>query len=357
MIRTLRRLPAALFALALALGVQAAQRFEVKIIEPEGFRFLSSEALAINDRGDVVLTTGDAVRPYKDRFWLRDAEGGFVEITPPPDAAYIAVAAMNDSREVTGYWAKSVLSGVYAGFVWSPGRGWVDLEIPPGALSVYPADINEAGAVVGSVRDKATGQNRSFRWTAASGLHIYLPDRHTAAAAINDAGDILATDLGRKPRSPRSSCLEAVLVVSPRKFQRLGGLRPSPGCSKSAGVALNNDGSALVAWFETGGYVGPAIWTEQDGLVDLDIPGAEPIDFNSRHQVIGYQPPFDLSVYKGFYWSHDNGVSWLDEAQAQAGPSFVLLRASAINSMGIMVGDGALNRDGPRRAVLFSPAP
>ena len=100
--------------------------------------------------------------------------------------------AINDAGTVAG---TEVVGGSYVPLVSVGGSPWQRLPVPPGAESVFPTDLNDAGVIVGVAY---TAWNPvAVRWTPAGGGYVVdelprLPgDPSSYATAINDLGQVV----------------------------------------------------------------------------------------------------------------------------------------------------------------------
>jgi hypothetical protein len=151
---------------------------------------------------DLPRTAVTAVRGVNDRGDLSGSysvvdgaadEGGFIAprqgtpITfkiPEPAATNLVVGAINNAREVVGYYTTG--RGVLAGFVRQPDGRIVTLAVP-GAIDVQAYGINDCGIVVGTFDDGSTAHGFYGR---PGSLHtLDLPGAAaTVAQGINNEG-------------------------------------------------------------------------------------------------------------------------------------------------------------------------
>jgi hypothetical protein len=119
----------------------------------------------------------------------------------------INAASMNGSAQVVG----TVSSPATRGFVAGPGQALTLLPLPPGRVSSWAKDINDAGAIAGAVGSQVTPE---FGGVAA----VWLPDgsggymvvelgllpghQRSDATALNDAGDIVGYSVQNSFRIP-----------------------------------------------------------------------------------------------------------------------------------------------------------
>src|SRR5262245_39285750 len=124
----------------------------------------SSEAVAINDRGQVV---------------------GWYWASNYPTRSFLLIPEDADADGAPDRWFRD-----------ANGDGDNDLMIDLGTLGgyVYAADVNNAGQVVGRSQIAPTGpEEHAFLWQAGIMTDLGAPGVHSEAHAINDAGQIAGT--------------------------------------------------------------------------------------------------------------------------------------------------------------------
>ena len=167
------------------------RRGEVQLLP--GAQNLTTKALDLNDRGDVVGVSGG--EPKAAVLWPR--KGGMVSLGVLPGFTHSEAVAISENGSIAG-----VATGVGAfpnrsrAVLWQPGGLAIqDLGALPGGTDSRARDVNNRGEVVGR-STSATG-SRAFIWTAASGMRdlntlVTVPGLvMTDALSVNKRGDIL----------------------------------------------------------------------------------------------------------------------------------------------------------------------
>lgn len=150
-----------------------------------------SAAYGVNDAGQVVghSETADGRRAF---LWSQGSGMQNLGVLPGGESSY--ATAINNVGMVTGQ------SGSHA-YVWSAGSGMQNLGgLPGGDGRSFAADINDAGQVVGDA-SAATG-SRAFLWTATHGMQDLgdLPGGadFSYANGVNEAGEVVGGSFSDK---------------------------------------------------------------------------------------------------------------------------------------------------------------
>jgi probable HAF family extracellular repeat protein len=151
-------------------------------------------ALAVNNRGQVVGTSGACTSPNPLAHAVLWKDGSVTDLGNLGGALNNIATGINERGEVIGF---SDLAGdaVLHAFLWTKDNGMQDLGTLPGDLSSVALGINEEGQVVGQSCDQ-TGNCRAFLWQdgvmtdlntlVCHGSSLYL----TIGGDINDRGEI-----------------------------------------------------------------------------------------------------------------------------------------------------------------------
>ena len=154
---------------------------------------LTTKALDLNDRGDIVGVSGG--EPKAAVLWPR--KGGIVSLGALPGFTHSEAVAISENGSIAG-----LATGVGAfpnrsrAVLWQAGGLAIqDLGVLPGGTDSRARDVNNRGEVVGR-STSATG-SRAFLWTAARGMLdlntlVTVPGLvMTDALSVNKRGDIL----------------------------------------------------------------------------------------------------------------------------------------------------------------------
>lgn len=230
---------------------------------------ISTTAQAINARG--VITGNESDR--------RNFPGGAIRWTPgtfsPEFLAELDPAAplvnsnglfINTAGAVAGV-SDAPDRQVHAAFWRAGGTDVLDLGTFGGANSA-PADLNDAGQVVGQA-DDAEGNQRAFLWTETERLRDLgtLGGRTATANALNASGSVVGTadtsDGGTEAFLWRDGAM--------RSLGTLGGRSSAASAINAAGLVAGNSDTE-------NGVPHAFVWSEELGLVDLNdrLSGAAP---------------------------------------------------------------------------------
>jgi probable HAF family extracellular repeat protein len=326
------RLALVAFAVACVLLAGAASRAAASAFQLTDLGGLDSQAVAINDSGQVAgaasfKDSSGALRQHAF-FWTRS--GGMVDLGADPGNDSRATA-LNNRGVVVG---SGRYQGFDRGFAWTRATGIVFLGTLPGVTDVaIPTAVNDSGQVVGYEGD------HGFSWTPYGGMVDIGSLGYggsTRPRAVNSSGQVV----GGSGRHPFSWTKTGGMVD-------LGAL---PGRSGGEAFAVNSNGE-VVGYSGTGGDAHAFAWTAAGGMVDL---GALPSDggesgasaVNDTGQVVGYSDfggdlypdlPGVMSATHAFSWTAAGGMVDLGGDQNSA--------ATAVNNGGQVVGYFATNHN------------
>ena len=165
-----------------------------------------SEALSVNDRGDIVgLSRSPGPDTGNDRAFLWTAAGDLVNLGTLPGRASSWATDVNNLTHVVGVSGDN-RGGIFAGsgFLWTPERGMQDLQTLTGT-AFYPVAINNADAIVGVVPVTDPEQpQRLVYWSPGDGLHDLQSLLDASASGVtfnhvldlNNAGQVLVSREG-----------------------------------------------------------------------------------------------------------------------------------------------------------------
>ena len=290
-----------------------------------------SDALAVNERGQVV---GRAARPAgaSPHAFLWTAADGMVDLGTLGGMSSTA-GRINDSGQVVGTsGTTSTPAAESNGFLWTRGEGMIDLGAIPGVERYGPLAINNSGQVVG-YGFTSSMRLRAFSWTQSGGM-VDLG----AGQAVAVSGTGLVVGGGDT----------AFLWTEAAGRVDLGTL----GGPLSAAYAVNDSGQ-VVGYSMTSANLNHAFfWTQATGMVDLHT-SAEPYihssarSINAGGQVVGYAYTSDFKNH-AFSWTEKGGMvdlGTLGGANSQA---------QGVNSSGQIIG-WSDTATGERHAVLWNP--
>ena len=171
------------------------------VVEDLGSLGLGTEAVAINDRDQVVGLSFRIDGTFRAFVWSRQA--GMRELAGPSTATRTSARGINDMGQVVGQHYPA--GGEAQAVSWSNGVMTI-LPMPSSAVTPSSAvDINDSGVIVGTMGESFSV--RALRWppTLASPLNLgnVNPVGGSAAMAISDAGHVVGYAHGSPPRCQR----------------------------------------------------------------------------------------------------------------------------------------------------------
>ena len=243
---------------------------------------------------------------------------------------------------------------------------WPDVTAPPlDIIGTFPArdpfarafGINDAGVIVGESQFAQDGSNDGIRGfkTSDSGLIVLedLPNGSpkSSANAINNNGD--AVGLSSTTNDDGFQVDRAVMWPDedPMNPIDLGDLIGGQDFSVAEDV---NDLGQVVGSSEAGSGIRAFSWTQETGMVALDIPDGRQTSqawgINNLNQIVGE------SDEQAVLWDPIMGVLDLNVLLDASGNGWDLDTAFDINNRGQIVGLG-INPDGDSHAFLLNPIP
>lgn len=329
-------LPAVLAALAC---VVPAQSWQVTITDlgvlPGGF---GSSAYAINDTGKIVGVSSDSSGATRTVEWVN----GQIHVLPVPGLSGASIPRdVNDSGEIAGYYAVgSQRQGIY----WNAQNNPVFLpDLPGGSVSTTALAINNSGLIVGkSTATAPTFHTHGVIWLGSSfqtDLGFAGTGTGCLPADINDAGVVVGL-------AAFSSTVVHAFRWQAGQFTNLG-TWPGAGAATDA-YAINNAGTIVGKSSNVA-----SVW--KNGVVTaLPMPPGvsaytPAIDINDAGDIIATGPvSFPIEV----------GVLWRNGQPINLGtlPGGTISRAFRINEAGEIVGE-ANDASGFFRAVKWTVTP
>ena len=297
------------------------------------------EAVAINNRGEVVgfkNTAGDAGR---DGFYWTSATGMI-------DLGSFSANSINDDGVAVGSIPTSDGSSFHAA-LWTSSGGMHDLGTLGGPTS-YGMRADSLGRVFGD-SDTVSGEHHAFMWTASGGIVDLgtLGGHLSVVTDVSDNGQIV----GYSTTATSEGIFHAFRWTDTGGMQDLGTI----GGASSFASAVSETG-------QVAGYGNPAVgsihafsWTEASGMVDLGTLGGccsqvnGPNAVSSTGQVVGASVTGTTSgPGEAFSWTQAGGL--LDLGTLGGSQT----SAVAVNSSGHVVGEGYITGDAELDAFFWT---
>jgi uncharacterized membrane protein len=183
-----------------------------------------TEAISVNDDGQVVGDYRDAAGKFHGFFW--DA-GLFLTIDVPlADARITAPTAINNVGQIVGFYfdnnvSPSFPNGHTHGFIYDNG-GFTAFDFP-GAVETAPADINDHGVILGTYED-ANFVGRSFLLVDRAFTTFAVPFSAvfaTEVSGINNKGQIVGRYIEYNPDEPVNPYLSHGFIATPKSDLKL----------------------------------------------------------------------------------------------------------------------------------------
>jgi len=266
----------------------------------------------------------------------------------PPGETQLSVTGINNRNQVIGWMSISGGFTPLRGFVWDRQHGLRDLGQVPGLLNTYPADINDAGTIVGEINDLETGAGRAVMWPNGGDvqiLDISLGGPRAYAGGVNNSGQIV----GIAETRPDISLTHAFLREVDGEVIDLGSFPEGDGVSYA--LAVNNRGWVVGA--SNGSITAEAfIWDKRNGMRRLLENGGSlvtlPSDINDRGEVVG---EMINEQTRAFRWTRQEGMQ---DIGALSGNATDYSGATSINRWGHIVGASQIETAGDAHAYVWS---
>jgi len=292
--------------------------------------FTTSIALGINDSGVVV----GALSPGNTAYQFTEG-GGFVLLDNLAGGSEAIAFDVNDAGVVVG--RSNVTSGDTQAAIWSTPTTPLQLNSIGGSNFDTAFDINASGEAAGSAVFIGIPFDTSAVFWSDTGVPTDLSAELNAqgsARALNDAGVVVGIFETAVPSENRAfQWTEASGVDELVGLQ--GALRTEAYGINSAGVAVGTSGAVDTPSNATR-------WTTPTTPEDLGLlPGSTRSvarAINDDGTIVGIAET--LTSQLAFVWTETSGLEDLNDVSDAADIGMTLLRASAINSSGQIVGTG-----------------
>ena len=313
---------------------------------PAGYE--SSQALAINDRGQITGLAEDGAGESTPFFWMVDS----MELLPTLDGPVAEGWAINEAGHIAGTLEDG--DGRTWAFLWDGQDAHIlgERSGAPANASQWVWDMNEYGQIV--LTEFGGTLPQAVLWqpdepNAATGEFVHLGAMGGGGAepyAINRFGEVT----GRARRGDGS--IHTFLWVPDERNAATGAMtNMAPTDARSSEAwGLNSHGNA-VGRLDFPGEAGFAFFFDGAAKTNLgDLAGTDSIafDINDYAQAVG------ASSAGGFIWDAANGMQDLNAMlEEESSKGWHIASAHAISNNGWIVGQGL--RNGEPRAFLLRP--
>jgi probable HAF family extracellular repeat protein len=294
--------------------------------------FPESEAIAINDNGQVIGSSFNYSSNFPDRrafSWTQ--AGGMVDIGTL-GGSYIQPTALNNNGQVVGFSTTTSNPNIGHAFLWTQAGGMIDLGTLGGNFTMSGANaINSSGQVAGYCITSDYSAYRAFFWTQASGmidLGTLGGNSWSVARAMNDNGQVVGESNNANGKYHAFSWTQEEGMID---LGTLGG-------TFSCATAVNNKGQVVGYSSIAGDRIIHAFsWTREGGMIDLGTLGnygnIYAVAVNDNGQAVGY-----TDWYDAFSWTQMSGMVDLGHLGIEGGSV-----ATAVNASGQVVGYAEIN--------------
>lgn len=245
----------------------------------------SSEAVAINNSGEVALMATESAFGRRKRVFRWSPSAGYIEM--PGDHFDVRVWDMNSAGIIVGYYTPAE-GTLRRPFMWSPETGTTDLEGPEG-MDVEALRITDSSGVLLQAveNDPPSGEpgcdpfrHRAFFWSGSTGLvdmGYRWGDTNTVMTDINRDGVAVGMSFRTDPFDEQASeCLYSQITWSIEAGVQETGYSYRP-------LAINDDGYMI----SFNPYGGDGILRTPDGQV-ISLEGSLwALSLNNQGQIAG----------------------------------------------------------------------
>ena len=290
----------------------------------------------IAGNAETTATPPPPLNTRADRGFVWSAEGGFKEISIPPNAYQLNVTDMNNRGEVVGYFTIHGGQEDYRAFIWSPGAGLRKLGslVGPDGISMAWA-IDDQTVITGISEGPSTIYNTgmnialpdAFVWTQAEGIKPIARDSTDPYRLVSAGGKLrLPANMDCIELRGRSKNGRAIGVGGQRisSWSRVSG--DTSHCQPVAALMWTVDGTPVkisdcgtLEWCSTSLYavndngvvvgaddVGGFRWNETSGFDRIPLPSAPLYVVNEKGDAAGMQGTGESGV--PFIWKSSGEV-------------------------------------------------
>lgn len=319
----------ALFSLCCFLFAQAAVSVaaEYKIIDLGTFGGSRSSAQAINDNGQIIVSSETSDR-YRNTYLWHDEQ---VMVINSPEGAYNCLGKINNNGQVVGTYN---LHPYWVGFIWQ--NGTMTHLNPFGGEASVACSLNNGGQIAGYATASTDYYFHACTWQ--NGIITMLGSlggSSSGAYDINNNGQVVGT-------AETSNSASHAALWQNGNVTDLGTL---PGHNYSEALSINDNGWVVGRSSLFGDTTRAFLW-KNGTMTELDTSGSSgsiAYDINNSGQVVGA--------------SGDNAVLWQNGSMINLSTlGGRWSTASGINNSGWIVGTSSDADDNPH-AVLWVPVP
>jgi probable HAF family extracellular repeat protein len=283
-----------------------------------------------SNSGDLIAGSGtdqpssEAVSPPRRSFLWNPVSGAYTELGFVPGSNSTEALALNNAGDVVG--DATDANGIGQGFLWR--NGTIEPLMVPGATSTHPYAINDAGQVVGTTYG-ANWVRRGFVWNNGVFTLIEVPNSNgTTVEDINAAGQVVGSYYDEDWNSQAFIWQDGVITTI-----------SIPGAMSVSQHFLNDSGQVAGVYRGQNYWNYGFFW--QNGVATTITLGGfrtSVYGLNATGQVIGSSVPAGNTVDRGFVWQNGQLTQLGSLAEGQ---SYDYSVAQSINFYGAIVGTSA----------------
>lgn len=296
----------------------------------------TSSALAINDSGEIIGSSGDSMDHLHAFVWVR----GNISNLGTLGGTTSEALGINKVGTVVGYSTVDKAGSIYHAFMWANGK-MTDLSVGKSYSSRAHA-INSRGIVVGEL-DQGSREQACY-WDSR-GMHSLPTPRGTnsVAVSVNETGDIVGDTYGSQYRDRRAcEWVRGRFVV----------LAEPKGAVMAQASAVNDEGLVIGVFTDARGRR-PCTWviSNPSSCTILGTSLGQPNRVNNHGEIIG-DIPTEPGFGYGAVWQGNSPVS-LNSGMVSSSAGWSFGPAVGVNDHGDIVGTGTHNSN--FRGYLLTP--